>query len=106
MIINLEKDAKTFLSAKKHNVLTVLADRECVGANCTEFIYPVINYKQPEEKQSAEFDKFDVEGVTVWFDKRLETVPEVTLKLEHHMLRDRIRVEGLRTPPEMTHIHL
>lgn len=104
MKINLEKDAKVFLNLKNHSNLTVSADRECVGANCSEFIYPVVHYQPPDPKQSEAFDRFDIEGLTVWFDKRLETVPEVTLKLEHHVLRDKIRVEGLPTPPEMTHI--
>lgn len=106
MKINLDNEAKVYLNIKNHHTLTVSADRECVGANCTEFIYPVVNYQQPDAKRTADYDRFDVEGFTVFFEKRLETVPEVTLKLEHHILRDTIRIEGLPTPPEMTHIHL
>lgn len=106
MRLTIDHDAKVFLNLKNHHQVTVSADRECVGANCTEFIYPVVDYKEPHDKESQRFDRFDVEGVTVWFDKALETVPEVTLKLERHVVRDKIRVEGLPTPPEMTHIHL
>jgi len=104
--LNIDQEAKVFLNMKNHHSVTVSADRECVGANCTEFIYPVVDYKQPSEREVQKFDRFDVDGVTVWFDRVLETVPEVTLKLEHHVLRDKIRVDGLPTPPEVTHIHL
>jgi len=104
--LNIDKDTKVFLNVKNHNTVTVSADRECVGANCEEYIYPVVHYRPPDEKEFQKFDRFDVDGVTVWFDRKLETVPEVTLKLEHHVLRDKIRVDGLPTPPEVTHIHL
>ena len=104
MKINLEKDAKDYLNRKHHDIVTVSADQECVGANCSEFIYPVIHFKQPDAQTTNRFDRFDVEGLTIWFDKKLETVPEVTLKLEHHLLKDMLRVEGLPTPPIMTHI--
>lgn len=106
MRINIDNDAKVYLDLRNHHKVTVSADRECVGANCSEYVYPVVNYREPPEKETQKFDRFDIEGVTVWFDKTLETVPEVTLKLEHHTLRDKIRVEGLPTPPEVTHIHL
>lgn len=106
MRLNIDQDTKRFLDLKNHHTVTVSADRECVGANCSEFIYPVVNYRQPSDRETTKFDRFDVEGVTVWFDRALETVPEVTLRLERHMMRDKIRVDGLPNPPEMTHIHL
>lgn len=106
MKLNVEKDVAVFMNIRHHNTLTVSADQECVGANCSEFVYPVIHFRQPNTRESERFDRFEAEGVTVWFDKRLETVPEVTLKMEHHVLRDSIRVEGLPIRPEITHIHL
>jgi hypothetical protein len=106
MRITLESDARNYLSRKHHDVITVNADQECFGAQCSEFIYPVIRYTKPDAKSTERYDRFDLDGITVWFDKQLETVPEVTLKLEHHMLRDRILVDGLPVHPEVTHIKL
>lgn len=103
MRINLDNEARIYLNMSHHDILTVSADRECVGANCSEFIYPVVNYRRPDEKSAERYDRFDLEGLTVFFDKQLETVPEVTLRLERHLLRDRIRVEGLPERPKMTH---
>jgi len=103
MKINLDEDVKSFLANKRHDVLTVMADRECVDANCSEFVYPVIRFKQPPGKNVDQFDQIGLDGLTVFFDKRLETVPEVTLKLEHHFLRDQIRIDGLPYRPEITH---
>lgn len=103
MRINLDEEVKTYLTDKHHNVLTVSADRECVGANCSEFIYPVIHFKQPPNRSSDQFDQFALDGLTVYFDKRLETVPEVTLKMEHRLLHTGIKIDGLPVLPEITH---
>lgn len=103
MKINLDDEARVYLNLTHHEVLTVSADRECVGANCSEFVYPVIHYYRPDEKTSEHYDRFDFDGLTVFFDKQLETVPEVTLRLERHFMRDKIRIQGLPEKPGMTH---
>lgn len=94
MKISLDKEAKDFLDHKKCNTLTVSASRECKGEKCSEFSDPVVKCREPDPKRLESFDRFDVDGTTVWYEKKLETVPVVTLRLERRMLRDRIRVAG------------
>ena len=104
MKIQIQPEVKEFLNAHNYGIMTVTADRECVGANCSDaFTYPVIRYKLPENGIDERFDVFEVDGVTVVFEKKLETVPEIRFVKEHHLLRDSIRIEGLQTPPRVTH---
>ncbi len=94
MNINLDKDVRNFLDHKSCNTLTVSASRRCKDDKCSEFFDHVVRCKQPDSKRTEAFDKFDVDGLTVWYEKNLETVPVVTLRLEHHLLGDKIRVAG------------
>ncbi len=107
MRIHIEPEAKSLLDQEKHTVITVKADRECVGANCSEaFTYPIITFKIPDVEEDWKFDRFTIDDVTIFFDKTLETVPEVAIAREPHMLKDRIMIKGLDIPPPVTHIKL
>jgi hypothetical protein len=107
MRIQMQPEVKEFMNAHEQAIITVRSDHECVGANCSEaFTYPVISFKVPEMGVVETYDIFEIDGITVFFEKKLETVPEVTLVKEHHFLKDRIRVEGFPTPPPITHMKL
>jgi hypothetical protein len=107
MRIHIEPEARTLLKSENHSVITVKADHECVGANCSEsFTYPVITFKVPDVNEDWKYERFSVDGVTVFFDKTLETVPEVAIAREPHILKDRITLKGLDVPPPVTHIKL
>lgn len=107
MRIQIQPEARAFLEEQNHMLITVSRDHECVGANCSEaYTYPIISFKLPEVGVDENYDIFDVDGVTVFFEKTLETVPEVTLVKEHHLFKDSIKLEGLKTPPPITHIKL
>jgi hypothetical protein len=107
MKVNLQKEAREFLNAHEHYIVTIKVDHECVGANCsTNFSYPVVTYKMPDFERIDDYERFDMDELTIYFDKKLETVPEITLKLEHHILKNTIKVEGLPEPPPITHSKL
>lgn len=107
MRIQIQPEAKAFLEAANHTIITVHADHECVGANCSEaFTYPVLSFKLPEVGVNEDYDIFEVDGVTIFFEKALETVPEVTFVREHHLFKDRIRVDGFPAVPPITHAKL
>lgn len=107
MRVQIQPEVKTFMERNDHNVLKVTADRECVGANCSEvYRYPMIDYKAPKAERIEAYDTFNVDGITVYFEKSLEIVPEVTFVREHHFFRDKIRLEGLPVPPNVTHSKL
>lgn len=104
MRVQIQPEVKTFMERNDYSVIKVTADRECVGANCSEvFRYPMIDYKAPKFENLEAYDTFNVDGVTVYFEKSLEIVPEVTFVREHHLLKDKIRLEGLPVPPNVTH---
>ncbi len=104
MRVQIQPEAKEFLDAQEHAIITVSADHECVGANCSEaFTYPVLSFKLPEVGMNEDYDIIEVDGITVFFEKALEVVPEVTFVREHHMFKDKIRLEGFPTPPPITH---
>ncbi len=94
MKINLDTDTRIYLDHKNCKTLTISASRDCKGDDCSEFYDHIVKCSQPDPKRAESFDRFDVDGLTVWFDKNLETVPVITLRLEHHILGDKIRVAG------------
>lgn len=94
MVINLDTDAKTFLDQKNCSTVTVSANRDCYNDDCSEFYDFIVECGQPDSKQEESFDRLDTDGLTVWFDKNLEKVPVVTLRLERHILGDKLRVAG------------
>ncbi len=104
MKVQIQPEVRTLLEKNDYAVIKVSADRECVGANCsTAYEYPRIDFKAPKFERIEDYDTFNVDGVTVYFEKALEVVPEVTFVREHHLLRDKIRIEGLPTPSNVTH---
>ena len=107
MRIQIQPEAKELLEKEKHSLITLRADHECVGANCSEtYTYPVISFKLPEESDERQFERFDVDGVTVFVEKTLEMMPEVNIVREHHILRDRLVATTQHEAPVMTHIKL
>jgi hypothetical protein len=104
MRIQIQPEAKELLEKERHSLITLRADRECVGANCSEtYMYPVISFKLPEESDERHFDRFEVDGVTVFVERELETMPEVNIVREHHILKDRLIATTQHEAPIMTH---
>lgn len=104
MRVQIQPEVRTLMARNDYSVIKVSADRECVGANCsTVFEYPRIDFKAPKFEKIEDYDTFNVDGITVYFEKELEVVPEVTFVREHHFMKDKIRLEGLPTPPSITH---
>lgn len=104
MKVNIHPEAKKFVQSQDYGVITVSADRECVGANCSSaFTHVHIGHKVPDEEKLDQYEIFEVDGISVFFDKSIETVPEVTIVKEHHLLKDLLRVDGLPVPPPITH---
>ncbi len=94
MKINLDTDTKAFLNHKNCSIVTVSANRDCNNDDCSDFYDFIVTCNQNGFKQEEGFDRFETDGVTVWFDKNLEKVPVVTLRMERHILGDKIRVAG------------
>lgn len=107
MKIQIQPEAKELLERDNHNMITLRADHECVGANCSEaYVYPVIGFKMPDGHDANRFDPFEVEGVTVYVERELESLPEVNIMLEHHILKDRLVATTEHEAPTMTHFKL
>mgnify|MGYP004702748095 CR=1 FL=1 len=105
MRLNIEPDARTLLNRDNHSVITVESDQECVDNTCSEMVnYPVITFKTPDVSEEWKYEMFSVDGVTVYFDKTLETVPEVTIARESHLIKDKIMLKGLGTPEPIRNI--
>ena len=107
MRLNIEPDARTMLIKDNHSVITVKADQECADVNCVDMVnHPVITFNVPDEKEGWKYEMFSIDGVTVYFDKSLETVPEVTIAREPRMLQDKLTIRGLDNETPMTNITL
>ena len=107
MKIQIQPEAKELLERDNHNMITLRADHECVGANCSEaYVYPVVGLKMPDGHDANRFDQFEVSGVTVYVERELESLPEVNIMLEHHILKDRLIATTEHEAPTMTHFKL
>lgn len=100
----MHSDVLSYLDYHDYTVITVTADHECVGTNCSDaYSYPIIHFKAPDPNHLDKYDQYEVNHITVYFDKVLETAPEVTFIRIHHLIHDKIEIEGLHLPPRVTH---
>ena len=107
MNIQIRPEAKALIEKEHHHWITLHADRECVGANCSEsYVYPILGFNKPAESDADRFDVFQVSSVTVFVERELETLPEIDIGLEHHLLKSRITASVPHEAPIMTHIKL
>ncbi|MCA0385990.1 MAG: hypothetical protein LCH34_10370 [Firmicutes bacterium] len=107
MNIQIRPEAKALIEREHHQWITLHADRECVGANCSEsYLHPMLGFHKPTESEAERFDVFQVSGVTVFVDRELEILPEVDIDVKHHMLKDVVIATTRHEAPIMTHIKL
>lgn len=99
MRINLDEDVRNYMVRKHRDTITVKADRFCVETTCSDAIYPLVDMRKPKDPNPERYDQFSVDGLTIYFDRRLETPQEVTLKLDHRFLHNEIVVDGLPERP-------